>query len=191
MTTWKRMKKCATERKRANKKIFIWSHESKTPGSRDREISFPPDFGEGCKTRGGNGRCCCLFCSKVQRKWLGFVFKFKAVQPATFEHEIYSVQLFPRENLKNPQMKTQGCFDTRFFACLTFSSKWVTFFSKDSSNFRQYFGGVFLKSVLFILCFLQTLETKRCWLWRAFAHVSPTLRSESFGIYIFRITFAK
>ena len=113
------------------------------------------------------------------------MFKFKAVQPATFEHEIYSVQLFSRENLKNPQMKTQGCFDTRFFACLTFSSKWVTFFSKDSSNFRQYFGGVFLKSVLFILCFLQTLETKRCWLWRAFAHVSPTLRSESFGIYIY------
>ena len=114
------------------------------------------------------------------------MFKFKAVQPATFEHEIYSVQLFSRENLKTPQMKSQGCFDTRFFACLTFSSKWVTFFSKDSSNFRQYFGGVFLKSVLFILCFLQTLETKRCWLWRAFAHVSPTLRSESFGIYIWR-----
>ena len=112
------------------------------------------------------------------------MFKFKAVQPARFEPKIYSVQLFPRENLKNPQMKSQGCFDTRFFACLSFSTKWVTFFSKDSSNFRQYFGGVFLKSVLFILCFLQTLETKRCWLWRAFAHVSPRLRSESFGIYI-------
>ena len=33
-----------TERKRSNKKVFIWSQESKTPRSGAREISSSPAF---------------------------------------------------------------------------------------------------------------------------------------------------
>ena len=71
---------------------------------------------------------------------------------------------FSEGNPEKPTNQKSQHFETRFFAFLSFSTKCPTFFRKDSSNFREYFGGVFLKSTLFILCFLQTLKTKRFWL---------------------------
>ena len=47
MITFQREKKCETERKQSNKMVFVWSYGSTTPGSRVKEISFPPDFQQG------------------------------------------------------------------------------------------------------------------------------------------------
>ena len=44
LTTFQNEKKRETESKQPNKQVFIYFQGSKTPGSRDREISFPPDF---------------------------------------------------------------------------------------------------------------------------------------------------
>ena len=45
-------KKCHLKRERANKQLFISSHDPKTAESRAREISRSPDFSGICQKRG-------------------------------------------------------------------------------------------------------------------------------------------
>ena len=137
---------------------------SKTPESKDTEISSQPVFPGGIVERAEKKKLKTVSRSKAHKKWLGLVFKFSVLRNTKFSFEICFDKTFPRKRKFNPQMKNLEPSKIGFFACLSFSARRTTFFLKDLPNFSETFVGVILKVVMIILYFLKSLQTNLFWL---------------------------
>ena len=109
---FQKKKKCETERERSNKKVFIWSYGSKPPGSRDTEISSPPDFCWWGFKQTEKKKLLKFCCSEVKRKCLGFGFRSCLKRKTEFVFEIYLDKVFTRQNRINPPKPTNEKYTT-------------------------------------------------------------------------------
>ena len=97
-------KKCEKERQSTNQKVFIMSQGSKTPRSRDTEISSWPGFW-GVREKGTKKNRKVFFALNRRRKWLRLVFKFGLLRKTRFVCEIYFDELSTRQNWSTHKWK--------------------------------------------------------------------------------------
>ena len=184
-------KKCLTERKRTNKKVFIWPQGSKTPCLKDRERNFWAHFQVNSETSAKKRRSSTFFCSEAQRKWLRLVFEAVLAEKTRFAFEIYFEKVFTRQRKINPQMKI-------------WHLQWATFslaqvLVENEAPFSQ---GFYPSSAnIFLVCFScgdwlfctfwDLWKPTSLGLWRTFSHLSHRLRSGSQWLYIITIRFTK
>ena len=114
MTTLKKEKKCETDRKRTNAKVFIWSHDPKTPGSKDREISTLPDFQGDFKTSGEKRRQKRFRALRQKRSGWGLRLNLGLSKRLWFVLEIYFDELCTRQSLK-PTNENHDTFENGGF----------------------------------------------------------------------------
>ena len=123
----------------------------KTPRSGDTEISYSPYFQGVCKTRGEKKAGEAFFFALRWKQTLWFAFRSGLKRKARFASDFYYDKFFMRPNKIYPQMKNMQLWKFEVFACLSFSTKWITFFTRILPYFRKDFGVLF-SGQLWLFC---------------------------------------